>query len=370
MNIEEATELHHQAMDYAEEAFVARRRRKDIAEFNRLIRLAYELESRAAMMIEVGFEPSRGILYRSAATLALDCEEYDAAEFLAATGIAGKPPNFLADELREVFERANFRRHLALRGIVLDKNEFQLSIAGKAIEDGFAPTDTIWTRIQSIETLVYRTFERLGKLPFKTTLQKSFPVYVSAARAGSYAVTMHLGQGQADFGDNVPKPSEVVDEILTCIRLLNEKKEVEIKRRFDESNDDPEYFPSFLGLAKKLAPDGEDVQQVGFTTLRDGKEESIGLTRHQDQVKLGTADVKITKEELRQTPVTVKGELVRADATQMEISLEAEGGKKTRILVSEGTMSDVVRPMWEYEVEVTGILLKNGKMLLQDIRRV
>jgi hypothetical protein len=162
----------------------------------------------------------------------------------------------------------------------------------------------------------------------------------------------------------------VVDEILTCIRLLNEGREEEIKKRFSQSNDDPEYFSSFISLAKRLAPDGEDIQQVGFTSLREGKEESIGLTRSQDQVKLVVANVRVSKEELNQSPISIRGELVRADATQMEISIEDKEDNKTRIIVSEGTMSDIVRPLWEYEVEVTGILLKNGKMLLYDIQRV
>jgi hypothetical protein len=358
---------HVRAMDYAEEAIVAKKHGR-MEEFNRLCRHALELEIKAAKQIKTDDEPLRSALYCSAGILALNCEEYDTAEKLAATGIAGDPPEEIAEELREIFERVNFRRHLALRGIVLDENEFQLSIMGKAVDDGLAPSDSIWMRIQTIETLVYRTFERLSHQPFKPTLQKSFQVYISPARAGSYSVTLHIGQPELDQA--TPQPSQVVDEILTCIRLLNEGREEEIKKRFSQSNDDPEYFSSFISLAKRLAPDGEDIQQVGFTSLREGKEESIGLTRSQDQVKLVVANVRVSKEELNQSPISIRGELVRADATQMEISIEDKEDNKTRIIVSEGTMSDIVRPLWEYEVEVTGILLKNGKMLLYDIQRV
>ena len=45
---------------------------------------------------------TRSIVYRSAASLALWCEEYDEAKRLIAEGLARNPPAEIADELREV----------------------------------------------------------------------------------------------------------------------------------------------------------------------------------------------------------------------------------------------------------------------------
>jgi hypothetical protein len=47
-------------------------------------------------------EPTRSVLHRSAATLALDCGEYREAERLVATALAGNPPEPIANELRDV----------------------------------------------------------------------------------------------------------------------------------------------------------------------------------------------------------------------------------------------------------------------------
>lgn len=94
-------EIHQQAMDLAEQAFTARRR-NDTAAARSLAYRAYLLEKQAAELSET--EPTRSVLHRSAATLALDCGEYREAERLVATALAGSPPEPIANELREVLD--------------------------------------------------------------------------------------------------------------------------------------------------------------------------------------------------------------------------------------------------------------------------
>jgi hypothetical protein len=67
-------------------------------------RHSYDKEAKAARMLaeELDFEPSRSVLYRSAASLAILCGEHDEAEELIATGLAGNPPAEIAEELREL----------------------------------------------------------------------------------------------------------------------------------------------------------------------------------------------------------------------------------------------------------------------------
>ena len=63
---------------------------------------SYLLEKQAAEQSQT--EPTRSVLYRSAATLALDCGEYREAERLVAAALAGTPPEAIANELREVLD--------------------------------------------------------------------------------------------------------------------------------------------------------------------------------------------------------------------------------------------------------------------------
>ncbi len=94
-------EQHQQAMELAEQAFTARRR-NDFATARSLAYHAFVLEKQAAEQAQT--EPTRSVLHRSAATLALDCGEYREAERLVASALAGNPPEAIANELREVLD--------------------------------------------------------------------------------------------------------------------------------------------------------------------------------------------------------------------------------------------------------------------------
>jgi len=106
------SQLHEQAMDAAENALLMRRRGNHRAaeiEFRR----AYELERQAAFQLFPvhDAEPTRGVLFRSAATLALDVGELEAAEALAAAGLAGLNVSAgVQAELRAVLEDVKQRR--------------------------------------------------------------------------------------------------------------------------------------------------------------------------------------------------------------------------------------------------------------------
>ncbi len=70
-------QLHDQAMDLAEKAFLAQQKGDKIG-FVRLSKEAFLLEKAAAMLLKdkPEIEPSRSILFKSAAFLAYDAQEY------------------------------------------------------------------------------------------------------------------------------------------------------------------------------------------------------------------------------------------------------------------------------------------------------
>ena len=109
---------HDRAMDLA---FVADRSKAagNPDEAGRLYAQALESELAALRALHDPTPITFAVMHRSAAWLALECEEIRLAEKLASAGLAGDPPAEIADELREVWEQANFRRHLHARGVVL-----------------------------------------------------------------------------------------------------------------------------------------------------------------------------------------------------------------------------------------------------------
>jgi cell fate regulator YaaT (PSP1 superfamily) len=89
----EISSLHETAMAFAEQAL----RSQDPRRAQKFFRSAFEHERKAAELLEdaYDFEPTRSVLYRSAATLARDCKEYGEAKRLIQKGLMGTPPTTL-----------------------------------------------------------------------------------------------------------------------------------------------------------------------------------------------------------------------------------------------------------------------------------
>ena len=109
---------HHYAMELADKADRAKRLGR-MEEAKAFFKEAFDHESLAALKLQNrnSVEPTRSILFRSAASLAIECEELREAERMIAYGLIGMPPNEIAEELRDLLEKVNFQRHLRLRGV-------------------------------------------------------------------------------------------------------------------------------------------------------------------------------------------------------------------------------------------------------------
>jgi hypothetical protein len=118
--------LHKQAMDLAEVAAVARLRGA-IEQAAQLTRQAFEQETQAAALIanSLDAEPTRSVLHRSAASLAIECGELQVAERLIATALSGNPPLEIAEELKDLFIQINLSQYLKRQGIHIDLDRLQ-----------------------------------------------------------------------------------------------------------------------------------------------------------------------------------------------------------------------------------------------------
>jgi nucleoside 2-deoxyribosyltransferase len=105
-------------MDLAEEGFQLQREGQD-SQAKRLFLEALSLEREAALLLPVSeaAEPSRSILFRSAASLAYNAEEYETAEQLIAHGLSGFPPPEIKEELKDLYENIEFKRYLPHHGL-------------------------------------------------------------------------------------------------------------------------------------------------------------------------------------------------------------------------------------------------------------
>lgn len=386
-------DLHREAMALADRAALARRAGQE-ADAVVLFRDALEREAAAARFFEsdTETEPTRSVLYRSAASLALDVGDYRVAERLIATALIGEPPDSIANELRDLMEMVYFQRHLDLRGVRLDIDEFQFSIEGEGIGFGIAPAGQFVGRVRDVETLIYRTAERKLNLPFresgrrKKALDDSLQLFVSVPRAASFAVTFRIGASeQPEFPEfKLPSlPSDVVREVLDCFDLVNRGELNTLEARIGSEP----YFRNFVGLAQKIAPDGEIVRAVGFTSSDGAQERRVALTvpktkiaRHKKpSAEVAELEALLLPEvaERQLLGMSSEGELIEIQGTLLEadakdavvgrIEVRRENGAIDRMRVPRGMMRDIVRPLFEEEVVVTAVRRVDG-LFLESIR--
>ena len=102
-------DFHHEAMEAAFLADLARKRDGDEVTATELFAKALELELKAINEFTEPIEPSYSIFHRSAGWLAMDCDQPHLAEKLACKALAGEPPGMIADQLRELLDAANAR---------------------------------------------------------------------------------------------------------------------------------------------------------------------------------------------------------------------------------------------------------------------
>jgi len=374
----EINKFHDEAMNLAELAAVAKVR-GDPEQANKLLRQAYENEVKAANLLTdmSSPEPTRSVLFRSAASLAIDCNEFREAEKLISLGLAGNPPPDVTEELRDLFERVNFHRHLDLRGVVLEEDELQLSIAGRLISVGLAPIEQLITRIEDARKLIFRVVERLMERPYREAgavrgAVREYGLFVSVPRAASMAVTLRISRPKPlpGFEEEIEyiHSSQVIDELISCLDSFSRSEEKELRERIPQEA----YYRNFVGIAKNLAPDGNEVRVVGFTALRRGQERRVSLTNPRDQIKLVPEFRRELEAKEKGEIATITGRLLLADARHSgreKIQLIDDEGQAHNVIVPEGMMSDIVRPLWEERVQVTGYYRRKS-IRLEDINKV
>ena len=126
-------EFHDLAMNLAEEAFQAQKSGRESDAIS-LFGTALELEQKAANALPLAeeSEPTRSILFRSAASLAFNSKNYRLADRLIARGLSGFPPPEIEEELKNLYEDVNFMRHLSSKGLLIDPNQWLMTISGDA----------------------------------------------------------------------------------------------------------------------------------------------------------------------------------------------------------------------------------------------
>ena len=352
-------ELHDEAMRLAQQAMVARHNGEQEYATG-LAQQAYILEAEAAEIIEVSIEaePTCSILFRSAASLAYQAKEYDISLRLIAKGLSGFPPSSIARELRSIYDQVSFEQYLAEHEMILENYELELSMKGSAIGHGIIPYNEFIKRFQQIPKLLERTTQRLLRKEYQRSgrvareYQPFIPV-VQAFNEGSFIVRFQLISQNDRQLSLLFDASDVIDEVLSGIELINSNDEEVLERNMSEA-----YYLNFLFLVQEIAPDGDRVSLVGLSSVN----KIVTLTRVRSEISLTSSQQK-DNDEVGQ-PIVVEGELDYAKSRgNDEIGLTPSEGEPYTITVREG-MDDLVRIYWKQYVKITG-MAKGRNILLR-----
>lgn len=358
-------EIHNRAMDLAEMAEVAKIK-GDIENVERLQTEAFLLESEAANSLKdkYDFEPTRSILFRSAASLAMDCKNWREAEILLATGLSGNPPSEIATEMRDLLEQINYSTKLEEHQLVLENNDLSFAVQGNDVGPGIAPFDAVMERMTTLEKLTTRTIDRKYSAPYRDAGQSKYsslyPLFIKSFAPGSFIVTLTIGspyQKMLPGLDDLDASEEIIDEIITCVELIETMNEDVLRERINDSA----YYNNFVSLINRMAPDGEAVRQVNFIS----KNRAVRLDRQRSDIA-SIRKIKPIERNERGEPMTIEGILLFADAVKKintgTIKIVDQDQKAHTIIVPKG-MDDIVSTLWSKMVKASISQIGRAKYL-------
>jgi hypothetical protein len=351
----ETTKLHDEAMLLAEQADGARRA-GDHAAAKRLFQLSLE-KDRTAAESELT-QPSRCILFRSAAWLALEAEDPAEAERMAAKGLSDVgTPERVKNELRQVAEEARLRLHMPLPPPSAVAS-LTLHMEGPAVGFGGAETSEIVPRIEAMQAAVTRTAERQAGSPFRRkgqatpALRQQLQPRMQVA-AGSVIVQLTLGGGHPALWD---RNEQVIAETRRCFEAYAKEGVAGLVTLIPDDT----YRENFAALVARLAPDGKRVTSVDLVGATAKGPLPVVMLRG----RTPSVDRKATGKTADRREIV--GELRAADglAKETKIGLVCDDGKVEKIIVSDAVLNDVVRPYYGERVRVTVQAKSRGRWAL------
>lgn len=365
-----AAELHERAMALYDAALLARRR-GDEKSFHECVRSALVTETNAAHSFDAthGMEPTRSILYRSAATIAMTGGLFQRALELSGAGLAGSDvPHEIRTELVALIKDANYRLHvLETEGVSIGNESLIMSLEGDAVGNGMVRHDVFKAKIGAMVNLINRTIDRMKGLPFGEARAKALaaPIFVSPPIPGSFAIEVRLGDQRQPDLDGIPTAVDVdgvLNEVVECFQDFKNGN-LELLQHKISSED---YYTNFMALGRTLQPDGSKITAV----------ELIGNLRK------GIKRVRITTP--RSRPARSKpagqgtGELVeiigllrvaeKRDEGKERVEVVDEEGKWHDIHVPAALMADVVRPLWDSRVVIQA--RRSGKRRVLELETI
>jgi hypothetical protein len=363
---------HHQSSEIAASEAHAARRQGDEALATRLFAEAASEELLALKHINVVEKPRTfGVTAVSAAALLYKAELSREAEQFAHS-ILAQPglPGFATDQLREILQSAWNEQAQAAAGVRFVPGQVTVSVDGGEVVKGGAPLDLVVDRVQTIQSIFYRTAEFLKNLPLRRHGPATKPIqdlcrpWLFQSVPGSYQFTVAIqGPSQGDmFLEDEPEPRLVASTFMAILEGAASDPETNLPKIVP----DAAYRETFLKLARNLAPTGKSFSHL---ELRSSSARApVVLT--QESRKSMTNAIRGTAGEQPKDPlfteISLRGVLraVHLEKDWLELYVS---NAPVHISDVRETIDDVIGPMVNHSVVVHVLRTVKGTYLFRDI---
>lgn len=352
-------ELHGRSENLAIAADDANRRGDTLAA-ERLYAQAAALEEEALLVIEASKERTRGITAVSAVSLWYKAAEYESAERLAFSALAGDLPAFARVDLRNLVQAIWTEATKESAGVSFLPGQVFVAVRGGVVVTGGAPLELVVDKVQTIQSVFYRTIEYIKKLPLRSRglpsreIQGSCRPWLFQAAPGSYQFSVAMEEiKQLDFFQEHVAPDVVARKFVEILSATAS----EDPRDLEKAVSDADYRDAFLKLSRNLAPTGKTFESIEFRTAT--REAAVALTPEKRTVIGQAIRKQRPPESAAAAREEVSGTLRAVDLNKDFLEVDQTNGSTIHIVGLKDTMDDVIGPMVNKQVKVT--VVRSGK---------
>ncbi|CDQ12245.1 conserved protein of unknown function [Acidithiobacillus ferrivorans] len=362
-------ELHTESERLAIEAQLALRVRSTEHAID-LYRQAAEIEQRALEQIDVSKVRTRGITAVSSVALWFKAGVYERAEQLAHLMLADSHiPDFARVDLRDLVQAIWTESSKKKAGVTFIPGQVMVSVKGGEVVTGGAPLDLIVDKVQTIQSMFYRTIEFLNGVSHRREgrpakeLQEACRPWLFQSVPGSYQFSVAIQKPiQPDFFKEDIEPERIAQHFLEIVSASSGDNTVELERLVPDET----YRSTFLKLVRNLAPTGKSFDQIELRASGETRPVALGVgSRSNINQQLRNKSALPTKAEAVQEELRGTLRALHLDKDWLDIVVD---GVSMHIDGLQDAVDDVIGPMVNRSVIVRVVRTsKKNKYKFVDI---
>jgi hypothetical protein len=279
---------------------------------------------------------------------------------------------FAASQLRTLLQAIWNVRAQEAAGIRFIPGQVQVSVRGGEVVTGGAPLDLIVEKVQTIQSMFYRTTEFLKQMPLRRhgpaskEIQETCRPWLFQGVPASYQFVVAIQRPpQTDWvtPDDFTSPELVASTFLSILKNAVDDPKEGLSRVVP----DREYRSAFLRLTRSLTPTGKMFSQMEVRAAGDFA--PVVLVPESRKLIAQTLKAEAPPTSVDMTPAIVKGVLRAVHLNKDWLEVTLEDGTDVRVLNVGEALDDVIGPMVNHPVTVQALKDQKGKLHFRDIER-